>query len=108
MKSIEEKNIFVLGNILKFSILSMLGIFIFFIAIEINGKTTIPLDHMVGFFKANMSGILPYYALIVIFLGAVYPFYKKEWNKDTVTTIFSIAKVIGFFCGCYGCHKNRS
>lgn len=97
MKNTEEKNIFVLGNILKFSILSMLGIFIFFIAIEFNGKTTIPLDHMVGFFKTNLSSVLPYYALIVIFLGAVYPFYKKEWNKDTVTIIFSIAKVIGFF-----------
>jgi nucleoside recognition membrane protein YjiH len=28
-------------------------------------------------------------------LGAAYPFYDKSWNKDVVTTIFSIAKVLG-------------
>lgn len=89
------KSVFKLENFLKFTLLSIVGIFIFFVAIEFNGKTTIPLDHIVGLFKSNIGGVLPYYALAVIFLGAAYPFYDKSWNKDVVTTIFSIAKVLG-------------
>lgn len=95
MEKTEAKNIFVMENILRFSILSMLGVFIFFVSIEFNGKTTIPLDHMVSLFKNNLSSLLPYYALVVIFLGAVYPFYKKTWNKDTISIVFSIAKIFG-------------
>jgi len=95
VSSVSETKDVTLMNFLKFIVLSMVGIFIFFVPIDFNGKSTIPLDHIVGFFKSNVGDYLPYYALLVIFLGAVYPFYKKEWNKDTVTTIFSIAKVLG-------------
>ncbi len=80
---------------LKFVILSGLGVFIFFVPITIGGRDTISLDHMVGFFKNNASSVMPYYALIVIFLGAVLPFIRKTWNKDALHVTFSIAKVIG-------------
>lgn len=80
---------------LKFIFLSAIGIFMFFIPIEISGKSTIPLDHLVGAIKGGAPGVMPYYALMVIILGAVYPFYSKSWNKDGVTTVFSIAKLLG-------------
>lgn len=79
----------------KFIVLSLIGIFMFFIPISIGGKSTIPLDHVVTFVKTTAPALMPYYALIVIILGAIYPFYNKTWNKDTVTTVFSIAKVAG-------------
>lgn len=79
----------------KFVVLSLIGIFMFFIPITVAGKKTIPLDHLVSFVKGSAPSLMPYYALIVIILGAVYPFYTKTWNKDKVTTVFSIAKVIG-------------
>ena len=82
---------------IKFILLSFIGIFMFFISIEINGKTTIPLDHLVTFIKNTGSVAMPYYGLIVIILGAAYPFYDKSWNKDMVTSVFSIAKVVGLF-----------
>lgn len=106
MHNEDKKNLFVLENFLKFSILSVVGIFIFFVPINFGGKTTIPLDHIVGLFKSNMGTILPYYALIIIFLGAIYPFYKKNWNKDIMTTIFSIAKVIGLIIAIMAVTKN--
>jgi nucleoside recognition membrane protein YjiH len=67
----------------------------FFIPITIGEKSTIPLDHAVTFVKGAAPSLMPFYALIVIILGAAYPFYNKTWNKDTVTTVFSVAKVIG-------------
>lgn len=83
------------GDWFKFIVLSLIGIFMFFIPISIGGKSTIPLDHVVTFVKTTAPALMPYYALIVIILGAIYPFYNKTWNKDTVTTVFSIAKVVG-------------
>jgi len=95
VSSVSETSDVTVVNFFKFIVLSMVGIFIFFVPIDFNGKSTIPLDHVVGLFKSNFGDYLPYYALLVIFLGAAYPFYKREWNKDMVTTIFSIAKVLG-------------
>lgn len=79
----------------KFVVLSLIGIFMFFIPITLGGKTTIPLDHVVTIVKSSAPALMPYYALIVIILGAAYPFYTKTWNKDGVTTVFSVAKVFG-------------
>jgi len=81
----------------KFIFLSLIGIFMFFIPITMNNKKTIPLDHIVTLLKTNFSAMLPYYALIVIILGTIYPFYSKTWNKNIVNLIFSIFKVIGLF-----------
>lgn len=81
----------------KFILLSTIGIIMFFIPITIGETRTILLDHLVTLIKNNAAEATPYYALIVIILGAVYPFYKKTWNKDVVTSIFSVAKMVGVF-----------
>ncbi|AZU61838.1 histidine transporter [Neobacillus mesonae] len=86
-------------NVVKFFIFSAIGIFVFFIPITLNGKSSIMLDHIVSYIQTAASGALPYYALLVILLGAVYPFYTKTWNKDKVTFVFSILKVFGFITG---------
>ncbi len=95
MERVEQQRKATSGDWFKFVVLSLIGIFMFFIPITIAGKSTIPLDHVVTFVKGSAPGLMPYYALTVIILGAVYPFYTKTWNKDTVTTVFSIAKVVG-------------
>ncbi len=95
--STERKTVFkpAIMDWLKFLGLSSIGIFMFFIPVTIGEKSTIPLDHAVTFVKNSAPSLMPFYALIVIILGAVYPFYNKTWNKDTVTTVFSVAKVVG-------------
>ncbi len=80
---------------MKFILLSAFGIFMFFVPVTIGGKSTIPLDHVVSFIKGLSPTLSKYYALVVIILGALYPFIKKTWNKDKVTIFFSIAKVVG-------------
>ncbi|MGI6703745.1 MAG: YjiH family protein [Clostridia bacterium] len=84
------------GIIAKFVLLNILGIFMFFVPVTINGASSIPIDHIVTFIRQIPSfGVV--YAGIVIILGAILPFVKKTWNKDTVTTVFSIFKVLGIF-----------
>ncbi|AIM15120.1 histidine transporter [Bacillus sp. X1(2014)] len=88
-----------LGNMAKFFVYSAIGIFVFFIPVTLNGKSSIMLDHIVSYIQTAVPGVLPYYALLVILLGAIYPFVKGTWKKDTVSLIFSILKVIGLVAG---------
>ncbi|MBN6188952.1 YjiH family protein [Aneurinibacillus sp. BA2021] len=85
------------ANAYKFFIFSFLGIFAFFVPISIGGKSTIILDHIVNAIKAVAPALLPFYALLVILLGCLYPFLSRTWNKDRVSVVFSVFKVIGFF-----------
>ncbi|WP_408007932.1 YjiH family protein [Pseudalkalibacillus sp. A8] len=81
----------------KFIFFSAIGIFMFFIPITINEKSSIPLDHLVTWFQTTFPSMIPYYALLVIMLGAAFPFYSKTWRKDIVTLVFSVLKVLGLF-----------
>ncbi len=83
------------NSLIKFILFSLIGIFMFFIPITIGGKSTIPIDHIVTGIKTSLPSVAPIYALIVIILGGFYPFVKKTWNKDKVTTVFSILKLVG-------------
>ena len=82
-------------NILKLLFFSAIGIFMFFIPITIAEKSTIPLDHLVTYTRNALGGAAPIYALIVIILGGIRPFIVKTWNKDKVTTVFSLLKILG-------------
>jgi nucleoside recognition membrane protein YjiH len=84
-----------MSNSIKFFVLSAIGIFMFFIPVTFKGKSSIPLDHLVTLIRDTLPALVPYYAVLIILLGAVYPFYNKTWNKDGVTIGFSIFKVLG-------------
>ncbi|SCY61266.1 YjiH family protein [Alkaliphilus peptidifermentans] len=82
-------------NLLKLICFSAIGIFMFFIPISINGRSTILLDHLVTALRDNLGGVTPIYALIIIIFGGIRPFVVKTWNKDAVTTVFSVFKLLG-------------
>lgn len=82
-------------NILKFLLFSLIGIFVFFVPIEIAGNSTIPLDHIVTGLENNFVNIVPIYALIVILIGSIKPFIDKSWNESKVEMTFSILKILG-------------
>ncbi|MGG1215059.1 YjiH family protein [Micromonospora provocatoris] len=81
--------------IYKFFVFSLFGIFMFFISITLNGKKTIPLDHLVTFIRTQFSSAIVYYILIIVIAGAVYPFYKRTWNRSVVEIVISLLKIIG-------------
>jgi nucleoside recognition membrane protein YjiH len=82
-----------------FIIYSLIGIFMFFVPIKMWGTSSIPIDHVVTGLKKLLGPLTSVYALIVVILGAAYPFVKKTWNKDIVTTIFSLLKIFGVVIG---------
>ncbi|MFJ9462989.1 YjiH family protein [Viridibacillus arvi] len=82
-------------TILKFFLCSVLGIFMFFLPLTINGKNSIPLDHLVGWIRTTFSSLIVYYILVIVILGALYPFYKKTWNSSLIEAGISFLKVFG-------------
>ncbi len=84
------------NGLLKFISYSFIGIFFFFIPITIGDKSTIPLDHIVTFFKTNLPFVSKIFAFLTIVAGAFFPFIKKEWNKNNTVLIFTLFKVLGF------------
>lgn len=83
----------------KFFVFSAIGAFMFFVPVTIGEKRSIMLDHIVTFIQTHAGGALPYYALLVILAGAVYPFVSGAWKKSTVNRVFSVFKVVGLVVG---------
>ncbi|MCM3709406.1 YjiH family protein [Sporosarcina luteola] len=83
----------------KFFVFSAIGAFMFFVPVTIGEKNSIMLDHIVTWIQTHFGGALPYYALVVILAGAVYPFVSGTWKKSTVNMVFSYFKVIGLVVG---------
>ncbi|WP_301107884.1 YjiH family protein [Sporosarcina sp.] len=83
----------------KFFVYSAIGAFMFFVPVTIDGKDSIMLDHIVTWFQTNVSAVLPYYALLILLAGAVYPFISGTWKKSSVDIVFSIFKVLGLGVG---------
>ncbi|WP_270180818.1 YjiH family protein [Alkalihalobacillus sp. CinArs1] len=83
------------SHLLKFFGFSLIGIFTFFVPITVGGKSSIPLDHIVTYLTTTFTSVVPYYALLVIVIGAIYPLINKTWNKDAVNIGLSLFKVLG-------------
>lgn len=82
-------------TVAKFLLFSAVGIFMFFIPVPFNERTSIPLDHIVSEIRANLLGPARVYGLLTILLGSLYPFYRKTWNTSTVSRVFSFLKILG-------------
>lgn len=93
------------GIILRFILASLVGVFMFFVPVTINGASSIMIDHIVSWIRASVPGLVPYYALLVMIMGAIYPFYTKKWNVSIVDICFSILKVVGVVFGVLYCLK---
>ena len=81
-------------KIAKFIGFALVGIFMFFIPITINEKSTIPLDHIVSYIQ-TIPGWGPVYSGLIVTIGGLLPFIRKDWNKSTSDMVFSIFKLAG-------------
>ncbi|MDC3189921.1 YjiH family protein [Pseudoalteromonas elyakovii] len=81
--------------ILKLIIFSLIGIVFFFVPFSIGGKSTILLDHMVGFGRDVFPHQVEIYALLMILAGGIYPFISGGWQANTTQKVLSILKLLG-------------
>jgi len=82
------------AKVFKFVLFSLIGIFMFFVPITLGGKNTIPIDHITNFVK-GLPNFGPVYSGIIVTIGGLLPFIRKEWNKNLSSIIFSILRLLG-------------
>lgn len=83
------------GDVARFVGFSAIGIFMFFVPIKIGAAESIPLDHIVRVLRAAIPGVLPWYALAIVFAGTVVPFTSGAWKASRVRMVFAFANVVG-------------
>ena len=80
--------------------LSAVGIFIFFIPVTLAGKTSIPLDHMVGWLRTALGDTgAGWYAMAMILAGALHPLVSGQWRRSLTDKIFMLLKWLGVIAG---------
>ena len=80
-------------DVFLFILYSAIGVFMFFIPIKVNGASSIPLDHIVSFFKKIPNYNL-FYGLFMVIAGVIYSFRNKKWMKSTSGIIFFLLKLL--------------
>lgn len=83
----------------KFIIFSLIGIIAFFVPFQIGDTRSIPIDLISRLIIDNLPLIVAYYALLMMLIGAVWPFFDKSWNKNAYEVVYTFIKVLGFILG---------
>ncbi|AKL94048.1 nucleoside recognition domain containing protein [Clostridium aceticum] len=90
-----KKNSFRLS--LKMIIMSLIGVFVFFINVTIGEKRTIFVGHVSGFLTTSLFPVLPY---IIVIIGSycIIDIVKNRSRdeKNLITIILALCKIIGF------------
>ncbi|ATP38751.1 histidine transporter [Solibacillus sp. R5-41] len=98
-QGIQKVEKFELSIFMKMIICSFIGIFSFFVSFEWNGKKTILVDHVVNAISTYTPALVNGYVLILLVLGAFYPFVTKKWKTSAVNMVLSIFKLGGLVAG---------
>ena len=79
---------------------SLLGIFLFFVPIDIGGKNTIAFDHMASYLVKEQRS----FAIVLLFglmiYGIIKPIRDKSFNANLTNKILTVLKVVGFVLAC--------
>lgn len=86
-------------DVLRFVVYSGIGIVVFFLPVELNGKSTILLDHIVSWVRTTAGAGVPYYILALLAAGTIMPFANGGWRKSAMRTFFAFANVVGLVVG---------
>ena len=74
---------------------SSLGLVMFFLPVEIAGKSTILFDHAASWLAAQQRPLAVAFVLALMAWGAATPFLKGGWRASPTATVFSLLKVLG-------------
>lgn len=74
---------------------SSLGLVMFFLPIDIGGKSTIMFDHAATWLATKQRPLAIAFVLALMAWGAAQPFITGRWRENLTTTVFSVLKVLG-------------
>lgn len=83
----------------KFIVFSGVGVFLFFVNIEIGGVNVIPIQHIINLLKSLLGNALPYYGMLMVGYGALAPIITKKYKESTFELVFTVIKFIGLIIG---------
>lgn len=79
---------------------SLIGIFLFFVPIDIGGKNTIAFDHMASYLVKEQRGLAIVLLFGLMIYGIIKPFRDKSFNANLTNKILTVLKVVGFVLAC--------
>lgn len=86
-------------GIIKFVLFSGIGVFMFFVNININGVSVIPTQHLINLVKKVFAPIIPYYALAMVMAGGLIPVLNGSYKTSRFNFAFTMAKLVGIIIG---------
>ena len=74
---------------------SLIGIMMFFVPFEINGKSTIAFDHAATYLVSQQRPMAVILLFMLMIYGVVNPFLTGSWRKNLTMKVLTIFKIIG-------------
>ena len=74
---------------------SLFGLFVFFVPIEIAGRSTIPLDHAATALVTHARPVALAFVCLLIAYGAAAPLLDGSWRKSPTARVFTGLKLLG-------------
>jgi nucleoside recognition membrane protein YjiH len=90
-----QKNHYNFMTYIKFVVLSLFGILLFFTPITLNGVNSIPLDHLITFMNKRTPQFGPLFTLCIVITGGVLPWIDKIYRKGAAAFVISVFRTLG-------------
>lgn len=81
--------------LLRLVLYSLIGIFVFFVPVELGGRSTIPLDHAATAIVTHARPLAVIFVCLLIVYGAVAPLRDGSWRRNLTTKVFTALKLVG-------------
>ncbi|MDM7464392.1 YjiH family protein [Tepidimonas taiwanensis] len=81
--------------LLKLLAFSAVGVFLFFVDIEIGGRRTIPVDHLSSYLVREQRSLAVAFVLALMAWGAVSPFVTGAFRQSATALVFGVIKLAG-------------
>ncbi len=82
------------ASIVRFLVFSAIGAVAFFVPLEIAGRSTIAIDHLVTLITSQARVFSYLYAVLLILWGIAAPFWAKTWNRNASTAVLSLLQLL--------------
>lgn len=83
------------GHRWRFFVYSAIGLAMFFVSVEIGGRSTILVDHALTLVRWLLGPAVPWVVVALVLLGTVRPFVTGSWRRGALRTVFSLLNVVG-------------
>ncbi|PKO64542.1 MAG: histidine transporter [Betaproteobacteria bacterium HGW-Betaproteobacteria-16] len=89
-------------SLLKLLLLSSVGVFLFFVQVDLGGRSTILVDHLSGYLVREQRTLAVVFIVALMVYGALRPLLDGSWRRSWGVALFTAIKWLGL--GLAGIH----